>query len=70
MPRAVRLLWRSDGSDRHRHGLGVSGNALGKQMSNQLNSGFDVHIKSTWSDAAAQQQAAQPPRFQGRQRGR
>ena len=35
----------------------MSGNVLGKQMSNQLNSGFDAY-KKYMEDAAAQQQAA------------
>lgn len=46
----------SDGSDYIGKGY-VSGNVLGKQMSNQLNSGFDAY-KKYMEDAAAQQQAA------------
>ncbi len=46
----------SDGSDYIGKGY-VSGNVLGKQMSNQLGSGFDAY-KKYMEDAAAQQQAA------------
>lgn len=46
----------SDGSDYIGKGY-VSGNVLGKQMSNQLNTGFDAY-KKYMEDAAAQQQAA------------
>ena len=46
----------SDGSDYIGKGY-VSGNVLGQQMANQLNSGYDAY-KSYMEDAAAQQQAA------------